>query len=75
MRFCFNLGMKPIYSTQSLPEAGLVRFILQEHGINAEIENVSAPIPPAALPTILVEDADEEEALRLIREHLSKSAS
>ena len=37
------------------------------------IENASAPIPSAAPPTIVVADADEDEALRLIREHLSKN--
>lgn len=67
--------MKPIYSTQSLPEAGLLRAILREHGIEAVIDNASAPIPAAAPPTLLVDDADEEKALRLIREHLSGSAS
>jgi hypothetical protein len=65
--------MKPIYSTQSLPEAGLLRTILREHGIEAVIDNVSAPIPSAAPPTILVADADEEMARRLIREHLTKN--
>ena len=66
--------MKPIYTTQSLPEAGLLQAILREHGIDAAIDNASAPIPTAAPPTLLVEDADEEEALRLIREHLAKSS-
>jgi hypothetical protein len=63
--------MKPIYATQSLPEAGILRTLLRDHGIEAMIDNASAPIPAAAPPTILVDDADEEEALRLIREHLS----
>jgi len=67
--------VKPIYSTQSLPEAGLLRAILHDHGIEAVIDNASAPIPAAAPPTLLVDDADEQEALRLIREHLSGSAS
>ncbi len=65
--------MKAIYTTQSLPEAGLLRAILQEHGIDATIDNESAPVPAAALPTILVDDADEQEALRVIREHLAKN--
>jgi len=64
--------MKPIYTTQSLPEAGVLRTILQEHGIQAVIDNETAPIPAAAPPTILVDDADEEAALRLIREHLGQ---
>jgi hypothetical protein len=63
--------MKPIYTTQSLPEAGIVRTLLHDHGIEAMIDNASAPIPAAAPPTILVEDQDEKEALRLIREHLA----
>ena len=63
--------MKAIYTTQSLPEAGLLQAILREHGIEAMIDNESAPIPAAAPPTILVEDQDEKEALRLIREHLA----
>jgi hypothetical protein len=67
--------MKPIYSTQSLPEAGLLRAILHDHGIEAMIDNESAPIPAAAPPTLLVDDENEEEALRLIREHLSRSAT
>ena len=64
--------MKAIYTTQSLPEAGVLRTILQEHGIPAVIDNETAPIPAAAPPTILVDDADEEAALRLIREHLGQ---
>ena len=64
--------MKPIYTTASLPEAGILRSILREHGIEALIDNANAPIPAAAPPTILVDDADEEEALRVIREHLAK---
>jgi hypothetical protein len=66
--------MKPIYTTQSLPEAGLLRAILQEHGIEAMIDNETAPVPAAAPPTILVDDTDEQEALRVIREHLAKHA-
>ena len=66
--------MKQIYAAQSVPEAGLLWTILQEHGIEAEVDNVYAPIPSAAPPVILVEDADEAEALRLIREHLGKKA-
>jgi len=65
--------MKPVYSTPSLPEAGIVRTILVDHGIEAVIDNESAPIPAAAPPTILVADADEEAALRLILEHLAKN--
>lgn len=65
--------MKAIYTTQSLPEAGVVRALLREHGIDAMIDNASAPIPSAAPPTILVDDADEDEALRLIREHVGKN--
>ncbi|HVE42908.1 MAG TPA: DUF2007 domain-containing protein [Planctomycetota bacterium] len=64
--------MKPIYTTQSLPEAGLLRAILQEHGIEAAIDNETAPVPAAAPPTILVADEDEQEALRVIHEHLAK---
>jgi hypothetical protein len=64
--------MKAIYTTQSLPEAGLLQTILRSHGIEAMIDNETAPIPAAALPTILVADADEEAALRLIREHHAK---
>lgn len=64
--------MKPIYTTQSLPEAGLLRTILHEHGIEAMIDNASAPFPSAAPPTILVADEKEDEALRVIREHLTK---
>ena len=64
--------MKAIYTTQSLPEAGVLRTILQEHGIQAIIDNATAPIPTAAPPTILVDDADEEAALRLIREQVGK---
>jgi hypothetical protein len=56
----------------SLPEAGILRSILHEHGIEAVIDNAGAPIPTAAPPTLLVADADEEEALRLIREHVAK---
>jgi hypothetical protein len=67
--------MKPIYTTQSLPEAGVLRTILQEHGIQAVIDNEAAPIPAAAPPTILVDDADEEAALRLIREHLGQDTA
>jgi hypothetical protein len=37
------------------------------------IDNESAPIPAAAPPTILVDDADEQEALALIREHLARN--
>jgi len=37
------------------------------------IDNVSAPFPSAAPPTILVDDVNEDEALRLIREHLAKN--
>jgi hypothetical protein len=66
--------MKAIYTTQSLPEAGLLRAILREHGIEAMIDNESAPIPAAAPPTILVDDPDEAEALRVIREHLAKNS-
>jgi len=66
--------MKPIYTAQSLPEAGILRTVLQEHGIEAVIDNVSAPFPSAAPPTILVADGDEEEALRLIREHVAHHA-
>ena len=66
--------MKQIYEAQSVPEAGLLRTILQEHGIEAIIENMNAPIPTAAPPTISVDDADEAEALRLIREHLAHPA-
>jgi hypothetical protein len=65
--------MKPVYTAQSLPEAGVLRTILLEHGIQAVIDNESAPIPTAAPPTILVADADEEAALRLIREHAGKA--
>jgi hypothetical protein len=65
--------MKPIYTTQSLPEAGLLRTILREHGIEAMIDNASAPFPSAAPPTILVADENEDKALRLIREHLAKN--
>jgi len=65
--------MKAIYTTQSLPEAGLLQTILRSHGIDAMIDNETAPIPTAAPPTILVEDANEEAALRLIREHLEKN--
>ena len=65
------IEVKQIYTAQSVPEAGLLRTILQEHGIEAAVDNLNAPIPPAALPTILVADADEAEALRLIREHLA----
>jgi hypothetical protein len=64
--------MKPIYTTLSLPEAGLLRSILRDHGIEAMIDNASAPIPAAAPPTLLVADRDADEALRLIREHLAK---
>jgi hypothetical protein len=63
--------MKPIYTTQSLPEAGLLQTILRDHGIEALIDNASSPIPAAAPPTILVDDSNEQEALRLIREHLA----
>lgn len=66
--------MKPIYTTSSLPEAGLLRTILREHGIEAVIDNETAPFPPAAPPTLLVDDPNEEEALRLIREHFKKHA-
>jgi hypothetical protein len=66
--------MKSIYTTQSLPEAGLLQTILREHGIESMIDNVSAPIPAAALPSILVAEADEENALRIIREHFSQNA-
>ena len=65
--------MKPIYTAQSVPEAGLLQAILREHGIEAVIDNASAPIPAAAPPTILVADTDEREALRLIREHQGKN--
>ena len=64
--------MKAIYTTQSLPEAGVLRAILREHGIESMIDNASAPIPAAAPPTLLVADGDEEAALRLIREHVGK---
>jgi len=64
--------MKPIYTTQSLPEAGLLQAILREHGIQAMIDNASSPLPTAAPPTLLVAEDSEEEALRLIREHLAK---
>ena len=63
--------MKQIYTTQSVPEAGLLRTILREHGIEAQVDNLNAPFPSAAPPTIVVADADEAEALRLIREHLA----
>jgi len=63
--------MKPIYTTQSVPEAGLLRTILREHGIEAVVDNLNAPIPTAAPPTILVAESDEVEALRLIRDHLA----
>lgn len=66
--------MKAIYTTPSLPEAGLLQAILREHGIEAMIDNESAPIPAAAPPTILVADPDEAEALQLIREHLAKNS-
>ena len=69
------LNMKRIYTTQSLPEAGILRTILREHGIEAVIDNANAPIPAAAPPTILVADADEEAALRLIREHLGRNTT
>jgi hypothetical protein len=64
--------MKPVYTSQSLPEVGLLQAILRDHGIEALIDNASSPIPTAAPPTILVDDSNEEEALRLIREHLAK---
>lgn len=64
--------MKAIYTAQSLLEAGILQNVLLAHGIDADIENSSAPIPPAAPPTILVEDANAETALKLIREHLSQ---
>ena len=63
--------MKQIYQAQSVAEAGLLRTILQEHGIEAMVDNLNAPIPTAAPPTILVADEDEAEALRLIRDHLA----
>jgi len=66
--------MKAIYSTQSLPEAGLLQGILRDHGIEAVIEHESSPIPAAAPPTLLVDDDNEVEALRLIREHLGQKA-
>ena len=66
--------MKPVYTAQSLPEAGLLQAILRDHGIDAVIDNQSAPIPAAAPPTLLVEDKNQAEALRLIQEHLAKSA-
>jgi hypothetical protein len=66
--------MKQIYAAQSVPEAGLLRTILQEHGIEAIVDNLNAPIPSAAPPTISVDDADEAEALRLIQEHLAHPA-
>lgn len=66
--------MKQIYAAQSVAEAGLLRTILQEHGIPAIVENLNAPIPPAAPPTISVDDADEAEAVRLIQEHLAHPA-
>ena len=65
--------MKSIYTTQSLPEAGLLQTILREHGIESMIDNESAPIPAVALPSILVAEANEEAALRIIREHFAKN--
>ena len=65
--------MKAVYTTPSLPEAGILRSVLREHGIEATIDNESAPIPTAAPPTILVDDADEQAALALIREHLARN--
>ena len=67
--------MKAIYSTPSLPEAGLLQAILRDHGIEAVIDNTMAPLPTAAPPTLLVEDEDEEKALRIIREHSGKTPS
>ena len=67
--------MKQIYTAQSVPEAGLLQTILREHGIESAVENLNAPIPTAAPPTISVDDADEQEALRLIREHLDQGTS
>jgi hypothetical protein len=66
--------MKPIYTTQSSAEAGLIQAILRDHGIDSVLDNASAPIPTAAPLTVQVTDSDEELALRLIREHLAKSA-
>ena len=63
--------MKAIYAAQSLPEAGILRTVLHDHGIEAVIDNATAPIPTAAPPTLMVDDADAEEALRLIQEHLT----
>lgn len=65
--------MKTVYTTQSLPEAALLQGILRDHGIEAVIDNESAPIPAAAPPTLLVEDSKQTEALRLIQEHLARS--
>jgi hypothetical protein len=62
--------MKQIYRAQSVAEAGLLRTILREHGIEAAVDNLNSPLPTAAPPTLLVADADEAEALRLIQEHL-----
>ena len=67
--------MKPIYTAQSLPEAGLLRAILRDHGIEAMIDNATAPFPTAAPPTLLVDEPDEGAALRVIREHLEKGRS
>lgn len=61
--------MVAIYSTQSLPDAELLRALLLENGVESILDNQNAPIPGAAPLTVSVEESDQPLALRLLKEH------
>jgi len=65
--------MKPIYSTQSLPEAEILRDLLKENGIDSILDNENAPVPAAAPLTISVHEEDESLALHLLQEQQSQN--
>jgi Putative prokaryotic signal transducing protein len=71
--------MKKVYVAQNPAEAHLVKGMLESNGIRAEVQGEAlwgtrgeTPVTPETLPEVWVlDDDEEEEAVRLVEEYAS----
>ena len=62
--------MKQVYLSQSLQEAEFLKNLLSKKGISSTLEKMGT----TALPLLIsVSDPDEEAAIQVLREYLSRS--
>ncbi len=71
--------MIQVYSAQNAIDAHIVKGLLEQHGVAARVngeylQGGIGELPPMGLITVSVEEADQEKALKFIREYDNKES-